>query len=83
MARIYRESDPNYLPHKYRDGHFQLHTVRVPGTPLHHRANAIRVRTEAEVIAMLKTRHWHLRMSDPHSSASPSLIDPGDIVIVE
>jgi hypothetical protein len=69
MPRIYRGSDPNYLPHKYRDGRFQLHTIQVPGTPLHHRANAIRVGTESEVIALLKTQRWHLRMSDPQSSA--------------
>ena len=83
MAKIYRRSKPQFVPHQYGDGSYQLHIQTGSGRPLREKVNAIRVFSERVVVGMLTTKQFYLRMSDPASQAAPALVKPADIVVQE
>lgn len=80
VITITRDGYPGWVPHRYEDGTYCLHTMRT-SDPIHHKTNAIRVHTLEEVAELLRTGKYTLRMFSGPSSNEQSLIAPSRIRI--
>jgi hypothetical protein len=80
--RIFRKSDPSWLPHLHRDGTYLLNE-REHGSERNRQQHTHRVGTLDEVARMLRTGRYVLRMSPGGDTSSErNLISPDDIEIV-
>jgi dolichol-phosphate mannosyltransferase len=79
--RIYRRSDPRFLPHLYQDGSYHVHE-RDQGVERNRAEFATRLSTLDEVAELLRTGRYVLRMSPGGNSQPVNLIAPEDIEVV-
>ena len=79
--RIYRRSNPAFVPHKHRDSSYRLHRRHGCGGIRNHREHAQSVFTFQEVAKLVDSGEQVLRMSEGGRGSSPVLIAPDDIAI--
>jgi hypothetical protein len=61
-------------PHLFEDGHFRAHKTNLRNDP-----EGKRVRTEAELISLVRSG-YHVRMSNPAKGHAPSTVKPEIII---
>lgn len=80
MTTITRKGHPGWVPHRYQDGTYCVHS-QITTDPINHDSNAQHLATLDSVVEKLRTGKYKLRMSSSPSANEMSLISPRSILI--